>query len=380
MRILTVANTPLVKSSGSGYVILNYAARLRQRGHHVNLRGPSDFELLHGHTQGIRYRQALGMAVRIPRWLAGGNYDVLETFGAEAWLNNWLLRQRPGRRFLMVAHSNGIETHAIECERRYESERSWYQLDLSRFFAAGFRAVDAIVTVSQWDRDFAIDRGYASPDRILAIENPLSSDYLGQDLTTPRLKTIGFVGSWLPRKGIDILPTALTAVLRAHPEWRLGLVGVGTAFHGSDWFPPDVLERIEVIPYIERDELRTWYRSVAMLVVPSRYESFGLVAAESMACGAALVASRVGLAASLCHREEAYLLDELTAESLRSAVDALIQQPSLREAIARGGYRRVQSLRWDDAALALESAYERWLAEVRRSESSSATGAAGGIS
>jgi glycosyltransferase involved in cell wall biosynthesis len=81
--------------------------------------------------------------------------------------------------------------------------------------------------------------------------------------------------------------------------------------------------------------------------MPSFDESFGLVAAETMSCGCALIASRTGFPASLKHEVEALLLKEPRTPYLAEAALRLIRNESLREQIARGGWSSVQSLRWE---------------------------------
>ena len=372
MRILSLSNCPLDEHTGSGYVALGYARGLRERGHEIELLGPKDFEPWRRLRRGISYRQALGMAGTSLRRLAATRWDVVELWGGEAWLALALLAWLPRRRFLLVAHSNGLETHCAELLRaaeaagRTSASRRWFQLDQSPLAERGFRAADALVTVGGFDRDFALERGYAEPQRVLAVDNPLPEEYLGLGVDFARPRVIGYCGSWIPRKGVALLEAALPSVLRALPQWRLVLVGVGGSFRPEEHFPVDLLARIEVIPFAERGtRLQSLYQGFSILLLPSVYESFGLAAAEAMACGAALVASRVGFAAGLADRQEALLLSDSSPQALQETIEVLARDEELRQRIARGGHRRVQSLRWDNAVATVEAAYLRWLAELR---------------
>ncbi len=374
MRILSLCNCPLDESLGSGYVALGFARGLRARGHSVEALGPADYEPLRRLGRGTGYRQALGMAAASLRRLRTGSWDVVEFWGGEAWLALSLLARRPRRRFLLVCRSNGLEPHAAEALRAAATaglaadSRRWYQRDLSRLWERGFRAADALITVGDFDRDFAAARAYAPPHRLLAVDNPLPDDYLGLAVDAERPPVIGYCGSWLPRKGAALLAAALPAALRALPAWKLVLVGVGSGFRLADHFPADLQTRIEVVPFAERGGLlRELYRSFRIAVVPSLYESFGLAAAEAMASGAALVATRVGFAAGLRDGEEAVLLPAPAPQHLEAAIVGLAGDEERRRAVARGGHRRAQRLRWDDALVAIEEAYGSWLDELRRS-------------
>jgi glycosyltransferase involved in cell wall biosynthesis len=369
LRVLTLSNCPLDEAYGSGYVAVRYAAGLRARGHQVEALGPTDYEPLPRLRRAIRYRQALGMAAASLRRLALADYDVLECYGGEAWLAVCLLARLPGRRVLLVCHSNGLETHCAAVLRAAAGGRAgrrWYQADHGALFARGFRDCDALVTVAQYDRDYALRQAYAAPDRVLAIDNPLPDSFLGLPVDLDREPVIGYCGSWLPRKGAALIAQDLPRLLRDFPAWRLALVGVGSDFRPAEHFPADLLPRIAVVPHADREtELRRIYQGFAIAILPSLYESFGLTGAEAMACGCALVASPVGFAAALRHGEEAVLLSGTAPPSLYQALRTTIEDPGLRRRIAAGGYRRVQSLRWDAAVTRLESAYRTWLGELR---------------
>lgn len=371
MRILTFSNSPLDDSQGSGYVILRYAEGLRLGGHQVELVGPKELAPFPRLRRGVRYRQALGMAAVAMIRVAKGEYDVLEFYGGEGWLASRLLACLPRRSFLVVAHSNGVEPHcaqhlaAAQVSGWLGAPRRRYQVDLSAAYAAGFRAVDGLVTVSVFDREYALRHGYAG-GQVVAINNPLPEEYFGEAAPVARERSIGFVGSWLPRKGIALISRDLPVVLREFPAWRLVLVGVGAGFRAADHFPADILPQIDVIPTAERlGPLRTLYRSFSIAIVPSLYESFGLTAAEAMASGAALVATPVGFAYSLRDGAEAVIVEPPFSPGLARALRRLINDDSLRARIASAGRARVQGLRWGPAIATLASTYETWLSKKR---------------
>jgi D-inositol-3-phosphate glycosyltransferase len=123
----------------------------------------------------------------------------------------------------------------------------------------------------------------------------------------PQRKNILFAGRIEPLKGIDTLLEAL-ALLQADEPHRLDDVCV-TIVGGDPWTPvPDAeMGRLQAMA-IElglhdlvafagaRDQelLPYYYAAAEMVVVPSHYESFGMVALESMAMGTPVIASRVG--------------------------------------------------------------------------------------
>lgn len=360
LRILTLSNCPLREELGSGYVILNYARGLRRLGHTVDLFEPRDFEPLIGWRRGIRYRQALGMAVHALRRLRHQRYDVLEVYGAESWLAISLLARR--RSLLVVHHSNGLETHLMEVMAGTRHLLAGLDYRLAR---RSFCAADALVTVSHHDLAFAAARDYGTESRRLALENPLPNSYLGLEVEPRRRPVILFCGSWIARKGVELIRADLPPLLRELPAWRLQLVGVGTGFQARDHFPADVVDRVEVIPFVEREgHLLSLYCQAAIVIMPSLYESFGLVAAEALACGCALACARTGFGAALVDGEEAVILTGHQPPALYQALRRLTADDDLRQRVALGGWRRVQGLRWEGAVTALATAYQRWKREL----------------
>ncbi len=369
MRILTLSNCPLDDRQGSGYVILGYARRLAARGHTVDLLGPPEIEVPRWRrspwqAQAIRYRQALGMALTV--LTRRRHYDLVELYGGEAWLAVTLLR-RLRRRPLLVAHSNGLEPQAERLLAASGAQRRWFQRDLSRLYARTFRGCDALVLVSEFDRRFAQAEGYQPAERLLAIDNPLPEAFLadgppGAAPLAERPPTALFCGSWIPRKGIELLARDGAAFLARHPAWTLLLVGVGD-LEPRRHFPAAVADRVQVVPRAEREsELLALYRRSRIAIQTSLYESFGLAAAEAMACGCALVASRVGFAAGLADGAEASLLPAPTSPHLEQALARLAADDAFRQRLAASGQKRARQLRWDAAVERLESAYLNWLA------------------
>lgn len=102
---------------------------------------------------------------------------------------------------------------------------------------------------------------------------------------------------------------------------------------------------------VAHEELPTYYSAADVSVMPSSYESFGLVAVESLACGTPVVATRVGGLTSIVHDGETGLLvpwrdAELFAEHL----GRVLQDDALRARLAGNARASVLSYGWDGIA------------------------------
>ncbi|MDT9693213.1 D-inositol-3-phosphate glycosyltransferase [Streptomyces sp. P9(2023)] len=112
-----------------------------------------------------------------------------------------------------------------------------------------------------------------------------------------------YAGRIQPLKGPDVLVRAVAELLLMAPDLRRRLlvpvVGghSGATREGSAWRLAQELGVADVLrpcPPVPQELLADWYRAADVLVVPSRSESFGLVALEAQACGTPVLAAAVG--------------------------------------------------------------------------------------
>jgi glycosyltransferase involved in cell wall biosynthesis len=245
-------------------------------------------------------------------------------------------------------------------------DRSWWQFDQSPLMARGFRNADAIVTLSDFDRDYALKEGYQPAEKVVTATPGLHPAFLGLPFSEKRAPTIGYVGNWLPRKGTAAISAALPEVLRAFPSARLLIVGAGRDFCAADWLPPDILAQVEVVPWVDgRAELIKQYQRMSIALMPSFYESFGLVAAEAMACSAAVISSRTGFGSEITDGHQGLVLESRAAHSLATACKRLLADEPLRQRLAASGHQLIQSMTWESSIVQLEQTYLRWI-EARR--------------
>jgi|GEM_PF-6495704 len=137
-------------------------------------------------------------------------------------------------------------------------------------------------------------------------------------------KDILFVGRLEQRKGIDILLQAIPKICSAYEDVTFTIVGkqgwaepdyqieFAEKYRDQNWF-----SRVSFLGYVSDDELTYKYAECYCLVVPSRYESFGIIVIEAMAFNKPVVASNVGgLAENVKDSETGYLFESENADSL----------------------------------------------------------------
>jgi D-inositol-3-phosphate glycosyltransferase len=156
-----------------------------------------------------------------------------------------------------------------------------------------------------------------------------------------------FVGRIERLKGIDTLLEA-AAHLMARPEYHdLRVLIVGGDLESNVQNPEmarvqalvatlGIRQRVDFLGSQSQAELPFFYSAADLTVMPSHYESFGMVALEAMACGTPVVASRVGGLARLVRDGDTGLLVPAEApDALATAVDRILSDPA--------AYRRMSS-------------------------------------
>src|SRR5262249_58966410 len=104
--------------------------------------------------------------------------------------------------------------------------------------------------------------------------------------------------------------------------------------------------------------LPDYYRAADLCLVPSHHESFGMAALEAMACGATVVASRVGgLATTIQNGVTGVLVPPRDDVALASAMAALLGDEPRRAALGRQAARWAQSFAWPSVTRMLLDVY-----------------------
>ncbi|WP_419929795.1 glycosyltransferase [Candidatus Poriferisocius sp.] len=119
-------------------------------------------------------------------------------------------------------------------------------------------------------------------------------------------------------------------------------------------------DRVALIPPRPHHWLSTYYRAADVVLVPSRSESFGLVALEAAASGTPVVAAPVGgLRSVVDHGRTGFLVDDPTPEAFAAQVAALINKPLLAAEMAMNAAERARLFSWTAMAKSLQATYRR---------------------
>jgi D-inositol-3-phosphate glycosyltransferase len=173
-----------------------------------------------------------------------------------------------------------------------------------------------------------------------------------------------FVGRIQPLKGTDLAVRCLAAL--DDPSAALVVVGGPSGPDGETELRRvhslandlGVAERIRWVPPQRHDRLADYYRAADVCVVPSRTESFGLVALEAAACGTPVVAAAVGGLRSLVDDgETGFLVDSRNPAAYAAPVAKLLDDNALAYDMGRLAAARSLRYSWSMTAARLRRLY-----------------------
>jgi D-inositol-3-phosphate glycosyltransferase len=172
-----------------------------------------------------------------------------------------------------------------------------------------------------------------------------------------------FVGRIQPLKRADVAIEALAELHAGGGEpYRLVVVGGPSGPHGEKSLQglhdvADARGVREFVHFIEpqpHELLSSYYRAADVCLVPSRSESFGLVALEAAACGTPVVASAVGgLTTLVDDGHTGFLVDEPDPRAYAAAVRRVFEQPLGPERLSTASVLRARLYTWRAAAATL---------------------------
>lgn len=201
-----------------------------------------------------------------------------------------------------------------------------------------------IVNISAHDARLAATNGYRG--RHVVIENAVG-DRPAPAGPPPFAKAPGeihllFVGRFDRQKGVDLLVEAFEKASAKRPELRLHLVGGKVLGDQSLALPPSAHH----VGWIGADRIDSWYAAADALIVPSRWEGFGLVVPEAYRNGTPVLVSRCGALPDLV--EEGVTGKVFALDAIEETLMALDSQElaAMRPAARALFERRFGAARW----------------------------------
>lgn len=193
------------------------------------------------------------------------------------------------------------------------------------------RNVTRFVAGSKFTRQWIVENAGIAPERVVHIPYPVR---VPETVADPAEGTyVSYAGRFVMEKGIDLFVEAGRKL------------GIPFKLSRNESYPVNVPlpPEMEVVVTRGREDLDEYYRKARLLVFPSRwFETFGLVAAESMSHGIPVVAARIGTGTDLVNDgEDGFLFEAGNADDLAKKVELLWSKPELCREFGRKARAKV---------------------------------------
>ncbi|MGD9891493.1 MAG: glycosyltransferase [Dehalococcoidia bacterium] len=284
------------------------------------------------------------------------------------WMSGWVARHL--QRLWDVPHIAMFHTLGeVKRRARVEERESDYRIETERAVVA---TADRIVVASTHEKGQLIRLYGAADQRVAVIPCGVNLDrFRPQDKASARAALglpqerdiVLFVAARLePLKGLEILIDAVAELEDSTPD----LVIVGGDQRASSYVAglktqaerAGLGDRVRFAGAVAQESLPDYYSAADVCVVPSYYESFGLVALEAMACGTPVIASRVGgLTGTIRDGESGYLIPWRCPQPFADKIDLLLTNDELRRALGAAAEERAQRFHWSAVAEELSTLY-----------------------
>lgn len=205
--------------------------------------------------------------------------------------------------------------------------------------------IDAAIVGNQEAQTVWGSKGFAKPMHVIPQFGVDEQHFASSAMAHPaRPFTLGYAGRLVSEKGIALLIDTLAHL----PAARLLIVGNGPeeAALRAHATQRHVLDRVDFRPAVPSHQMPAIYRAMDVLLLPSETrsnwkEQFGRVLIEAMACGVPVIGSDSGEIPHVIG-DAGLIFPEGDGAALLAHLQALIQQPSLRESLAQRGHARVR--------------------------------------
>jgi D-inositol-3-phosphate glycosyltransferase len=222
----------------------------------------------------------------------------------------------------------------------------------------------------------------ASPERVRVVTLGVDTDvftvgdgrYAKRALGLDGKTVVLFAGRFQLLKSPDLAVRAIARLHELAPELDVTLLMLGGPSGRAGLRPEDleklaadlgIADRVALREPVPHDELPEYYRAADAVLVPSRTESFGLVALEASACGTPVVATDVGgLRTAVRHGTTGLLVPGRDPDAFARALADVLTDPGAGSAMGQAGARYARRYDWRRAAADLLSVYEEQSALV----------------
>ncbi|MHC4818540.1 MAG: glycosyltransferase family 4 protein [Planctomycetota bacterium] len=277
-------------------------------------------------------RSMLFEEFQLPLKLRGAKIDLY-------YAPSFLLPAFPGARTEVIC------VHDLAWRLLPATKSRRFRAYMNRRLPSALKRAARIVCVSHaTQRDLLDQYRFISKKRVRVVHNGVDLDIFRPDPDQERedMPYLAVVGNQDARKNIDTLLEAFPIFRARMRAFRLVMVGPGEP-------PTRRPPAVDVLGYLEEEQLAALYRSALMVVQPSFYEGFGLPVLEAMACGTPVACADIEVFHEVADDCARYF-DPHKPGSIAQTMEEVARDDALRADLCRRGIARASGFSWDRTA------------------------------
>ena len=340
--------------------IRDLAEFLINNGHHVEVLAPAtesedlpDYVVSAGRAVSIPYNGAVarvlfgvGANSRVRSWINDGDFDLLHLHEPAI----------PSLSLLACWAGEGAMVGTFHAAAKYQKAI----VAIGPILEPVIEKLSARIAVSESAR--LTLTAHLETDAIVIPNGIYADNYRdGSSRTEWQGNTIGFLGRFEEdRKGLPVLLDALPIISRFIPDIRVLIAGPGDSEEVLAKVDPQLRNRVEFLGKISEEEKADFLASVSLYIAPNTGgESFGIILAEAMAGGAAVVASDIpAFADVLGNGQYGALFESENSENLAKVIIDLLRDDTKRRELAKAGAVHAQRFDWGQVGEEIFEVYE----------------------
>jgi phosphatidylinositol alpha-mannosyltransferase len=340
--------------------IRDLAEFLINNGHHVEVLAPAtesedlpDYVVSAGRAVSIPYNGAVarvlfgvGANSRVRSWINDGDFDLLHLHEPAI----------PSLSLLACWAGEGAMVGTFHAAAKYQKAI----VAIGPILEPVIEKLSARIAVSESAR--LTLTAHLETDAIV-IPNGIYAENYRDGSSRPEWQgnTIGFLGRFEEdRKGLPVLLDALPIISRFIPDIRVLIAGPGDSEEVLAKVDPQLRKRVEFLGKISEEDKADFLASVSLYIAPNTGgESFGIILAEAMAGGAAVVASDIpAFADVLGNGQYGALFESENSENLAKVIIDLLRDDTKRRELAKAGAVHAQRFDWGQVGEEIFEVYE----------------------
>ena len=199
------------------------------------------------------------------------------------------------------------------------------------------KRLDRFVVLTEEDK-----ASWTELSNVEVIPDPLAFDI---DQVSPLTnKRVIAVGRYVYQKGFDLLLHAWKLIEQQHPDWELAIYGMGDRTPYEQIIEELQIDRTRCHLNGSTSDIKAEYLNSSLFVFSSRFEGFGMVLIEAMACGLPVISydCPCGPKDIVRHNEDGLLVPSGSIGSLAKAMGKMMSDESLRQKMAKVATKNVQ--------------------------------------